>query len=133
MGGKGMDNKKSLTGFTIIGFLIIVILIALILTLATPQYVESVDRSKEKVLRHDLIVMRSAIDQYLNEHNEYPNSLQELVEGKYLREVPIDPITNSGDTWVFSGPNSNQYAGSIADVFSGSPLISSEGTPYAEW
>ncbi|WP_296593441.1 type II secretion system protein G [Methylophaga sp.] len=128
-----MENKKTLTGFTIIGFLIAAILIALILTLAAPQYMQSVDRSKEKVLRHDLIVMRSAIDQYLNDHNEYPSSLQELVEGQYLREVPIDPITDREDTWVFSKPISNEYAGSIADVFSGSLLISSEGTPYAEW
>lgn len=128
-----MENKKTLMGFTIIGFLIAAILISLILTLAAPQYMQSVDRSKEKVLRHDLIVMRSAIDQYLNDHNEYPSSLQELVEDQYLREVPIDPITDREDTWIFSKPISDEYAGSIADVFSGSPLISSEGTPYAEW
>lgn len=128
-----MRNKKIFSGFTLIGFLIIVVLIAVIMTLAAPHYMQSVDRSKEKVLRHDLIVMRSAIDQYLNDHNEYPSSLQELVEGQYLREVPIDPITDREDTWVFSKPISNEYAGSIADVFSGSPMISSEGTPYAEW
>lgn len=128
-----MWNKNIFSGFTLIGFLIIVVLIAVIMTLTAPQYMQSADRSKEKVLRHDLIVMRSAIDQYLNDHNEYPSSLQELVEGQYLREVPIDPITDREDTWVFSKPISNEYAGSIADVFSGSPLISSEGTPYAEW
>lgn len=128
-----MQNKKSFTGFTFIGLLIIVLLIAMILILAAPQYFESVDRSKEKVLRHDLIVMRSAIDQYLNEHNDYPSSLQDLVEGQYLREVPTDPITEKSDTWIFSKPISNEYAGEIADVFSGSSLISSEGTPYAEW
>src|SRR5690606_37755703 len=105
----------------------------MILILAAPQYFESVDRSKEKVLRHDLIVMRSAIDQYLNEHNDYPSSLQDLVEGQYLREVPTDPITEKSDTWIFSKPISNEYAGEIAYVFSGSSLISSEGTPYAEW
>ena len=128
-----MENKKTLMGFTIIGFLIAAILISLILTLAAPQYMQSVDRSKEKVLRHDLIVMRSAIDQYLGDRNEYPNSLQDLVDGRYLREVPVDPITDQRDTWVFSKPTTNEHEGSIADVFSGSPLISSEGTPYAEW
>lgn len=128
-----MLNKKSFTGFTIIGLLIIVFLIVLILTLAAPQYVESIDRSKEEVLRHDLIVMRSAIDQYLNEHNDYPSSLQDLVERQYLREVPIDPFTDRNNTWVLVKPISNEYTGGISDVYSGSPLISSEGTPYAEW
>lgn len=128
-----MRNKHSFRGFTLIEILVVLTIIAIMLTLVAPRYFDSVDRSKEKVLRHDLIVMRSAIDQYLGDRNEYPDSLQDLVDGRYLREVPVDPITDRRDTWVFSEPNSNEYEGSIADVFSGSPLISSEGTPYAEW
>ncbi|WP_439503222.1 type II secretion system protein [Methylophaga sp.] len=128
-----MRNQKSLAGFTLIEILVVLTIIAILLTLVAPRYFDSVDRSKEKVLRHDLIVMRSAIDQYLGDRNEYPNSLQDLVDGRYLREVPVDPITDRRDTWVFSEPTNNEYEGNIADVFSGSPLISSEGTPYAEW
>ncbi|MCB2426955.1 type II secretion system protein [Methylophaga pinxianii] len=128
-----MRNKHSFAGFTLIEILVVLTIIAILLTLVAPRYFDSVDRSKEKVLRHDLIVMRSAIDQYLGDRNEYPNSLQDLVDGRYLREVPVDPITDRRDTWVFSEPKTNEYEGSIADVFSGSPLISSEGTPYAEW
>lgn len=128
-----MWNKKSFAGFTLIEILVVLTIIAILLTLVAPRYFDSVDRSKEKVLRHDLIVMRSAIDQYLGDRNEYPNSLQDLVDGRYLREVPVDPITDQRDTWVFSEPTTNEHEGSIADVFSGSPLISSEGTPYAEW
>ena len=128
-----MRNKKSLAGFTLIEILVVLTIIAILLTLVAPRYFDSVDRSKEKVLRHDLIVMRSAIDQYLGDRNEYPNSLQDLVDGRYTRHVPVDPITDRHDTWVFSEPTTNEYEGSIADVFSGSPLISSEGTPYAEW
>lgn len=128
-----MRNKHSFAGFTLIEILVVLTIIAILLTLVAPRYFDSVDRSKEKVLRHDLIVMRSAIDQYLGDRNEYPNSLQDLVDGRYLREVPVDPITDRRDTWVFSEPTTNEYEGSIADVFSGSPLISSEGTPYAEW
>src|SRR5690554_6252252 len=128
-----MRNRNSLAGFTLIEILVVLTIIAILLTLVAPRYFDSIERSKEKVLRHDLIVMRSAIDQYLGDRNEYPNTLQDLVDGRYLREVPVDPITERRDTWVFSKPTTNEYDGSIADVFSGSPLISSEGTLYAEW
>lgn len=128
-----MRNKQSFSGFTLIEILVVLTIIAVLLTLVAPRYFDSVDRSKEKVLRHDLIVMRSAIDQYLGDRNEYPNSLQDLVDGRYLREVPVDPITDRRDTWVLNEPSTNEYDGNVADVFSGSPLISSEGTPYAEW
>jgi general secretion pathway protein G len=128
-----MQNKNSFTGFTVIKLLVVLILSAIMLTLVAPRHFDSLDSSKEKVLRHDLIVMRSAIDEYLRDKNEYPNSLQDLVDGQYLREVPIDPITDRSDSWVFSAPISDEYGGSIADVFSGSSLTSSEGTSYAEW
>ncbi|THK41206.1 prepilin-type N-terminal cleavage/methylation domain-containing protein [Methylophaga sp. SB9B] len=128
-----MHKKNLSAGFTLIEILVVLTIIAVLLSLVAPRYFDSVDRSKENVLRHDLIVMRSAIDQYLGDKNQYPNSLQDLVDGRYLREVPVDPLTDRRDTWVFSKPATNDYEGSIADVFSGSPLISSEGTPYAEW
>lgn len=127
-----MKNRNSLAGFTLIEILVVLTIIAILLSLVAPRYFDSIDRSKEKVLRHDLIVMRSAIDQYFGDTNTYPNSLQDLVDGKYLRHVPVDPITDQIDTWVFTPPK-KEFDGKIADVNSGSPLMSSEGTPYAEW
>lgn len=125
--------KKNLSsGFTLVEILVVLTIIAILLSLVTPRYFDSIDRSKEKVLRHDLIVMRSAIDQYLGDRNAYPNSLQNLVDSRYLRDVPVDPITDRRDTWVFTPPK-KEFDGKIADVNSGSTLISSEGTPYAEW
>ena len=124
---------KTSKGFTLVEILVVLTIIAILLSLVAPRYFASIDRSKEKVLRHDLIVMRIAIDQYFADRNAYPDTLEQLVEGRYLREVPVDPITERRDTWVFTPPKDSYYEGDIANVYSGSESISSEGTPYAEW
>ncbi|EGL55346.1 putative secretion system X protein GspG-like 2 [Methylophaga aminisulfidivorans MP] len=124
---------KTNKGFTLVEILVVLTIIAILLSLVAPRYFASIDRSKEKVLRHDLIVMRSAIDQYFADRNAYPDTLEQLVDGRYLREVPVDPITDRRDTWVFTPPKDSYYEGDIANVYSDSELISSEGTPYAEW
>jgi len=99
---------------------VVLTIIAILLSLVAPRYFASIDRSKEKVLRHDLIVMRSAIDQYFADKNAYPDTLEQLVDGRYLREVPVDPITDRRDTWVFTPPKDSYYEGDIANVYSGS-------------
>lgn len=124
---------KTNKGFTLVEILVVLTIIAILLSIVTPRYFASIDRSKEKVLRHDLIVMRSAIDQYVADKNAYPDTLEQLVDGRYLREVPVDPITDRRDSWVFTPPKDSYYDGDIANVYSGSELMSSEGTPYAEW
>lgn len=128
-----MYLKRSDNGFTLIEILVVLTIIAILLSLVTPRYFNSIDRSKEKVLRHDLVVIRDAIDQFYSDKNAYPNHLQDLVQGKYLKEVPIDPITDRMDTWVFVAPSEEGVEGEMADVYSGSQLISSDGTAYAEW
>ena len=128
-----MEYKKTLMSFSLREILVLLIPVVILLLFLAPRYLESINTSKENLLRHELIVMRSAIDQYLVDKNKYPDTLESLVEENYLRLVPIDPITSRNDTWVISKPTSSDYDGSIADVNSGSNLISSEGTPYAEW
>lgn len=125
--------KRSHSGFTLIEILVVLTIIAILLSLVTPRYFSSIDRAKEKVLRHDLIVVRDAIDKFYSDRNAYPNTLQDLVQGKYLREVPVDPITDRTDTWGFVEPSEYDAQGTIADIHSGSQLISSRGTVYADW
>lgn len=125
--------KRLNRGFTLIEILVVLTIIAILLSLVTPRYFNSIDRAKEKVLRHDLIVVRDAIDKFYSDRNAYPYTLQDLVQGRYLREVPVDPVTDRADTWVFVEPSEYDVQGTIADIHSGSQLISSAGTVYAEW
>ena len=112
---------------------IIVILAGIGLTL----YGNSVTRAKEAVLKEDLYRMRDAIDQYYADKNKYPSSLEALVSEKYLRTVPIDPFTQSADTWQAQQseppPGGGSVEPGIYDVKSGSDQIGLDGTNYSEW
>ena len=101
------------------------------------SYTNSVQRTREAVLREDLFRMRDAIDQYYADKNKYPQSLQDLVTDKYLREIPKDPITNSADTWTtvpaeVDATNPAAEPG-VYDVKSGSEGTSLDGSKYADW
>jgi len=128
-----MQFKRINSGFTLVEILVVLTIIAILLSLVAPRYFSSIDRSKEKILRHDLVVMRDAIDQFYSDRNTYPDTLQDLVQGKYLRDIPIDPITDRADTWLLSPPTEDEVEGEIADVHSGSQDIASDGTLYGEW
>ena len=120
-------------GFTLIEILVVLTIIGVLLSLVTPRYFDSIDRSKEKVLRHDLQVMREAIDHYVSDRNAYPDALEDLVDAHYLRAVPVDPITDRKDTWILVAPEDAFYEGNVADVHSGSEQMASDGSLYAEW
>ncbi len=119
-------------GFTLIELLVVLAIIALLLTIALPRYFGSLDRSKETVLREDLHQMRGAIDKYYGDRGKYPENLDALVSEKYLRSVPVDPITEKKDTWVVVPPQDPQKGG-MYDVKSGAPGQASDGSTFAEW
>ena len=119
-------------GFTLIELLVVLSIIALLLTIAVPRYFGSVDRAKEATLRQDLSVMRDAIDKYYGDRGKYPDSLDTLAQKHYLRAVPVDPITQSSQTWQTQPPPEG-LAGSVYDVHSGAPGKGEDGTPYADW
>ncbi len=106
--------------------------IALLLTIAVPRYFHSTDRAKEAVLKEDLAQMRSAIDKYYGDRGRYPDSLDDLVEKKYLRRVPVDPVTDSVRTWV-SIPPAETGKGMVFDVKSGATGAAQDGTQYRDW
>jgi general secretion pathway protein G len=120
------------TGFTLIELLVVLAIIALLLTIAVPRYFGSLDRSKEAVLKEDLHQMRGAIDKYYGDRGKYPETLDALVAEKYLRSVPIDPITEKRDTWVAVPPQDPQKSG-VFDVKSGAPGQAGDGTAFADW
>jgi len=119
-------------GFTLIELLVVMAIIAVLLSLAAPRYFRSEDRARETALRHDLSVMREAIDRHHGDTGRYPGSLQDLVAKKYLKRVPPDPITGTPETWVVVPP-ANREAGGVFDVASGAPGTGRDGTPYAQW
>ncbi|HEX9192909.1 MAG TPA: type II secretion system protein [Burkholderiales bacterium] len=123
---------RSRPGFTLIELLVVMSIIAVLLTLAVPRYFGSLDKSREAVLKEDLFQLRDAIGKYYGDKGKYPESLDALATEKYLRKIPIDPITDSSATWLTIPPDDPQKGG-IYDVRSGAQGKASDGTVYAEW
>lgn len=125
-------KKTHLLGFTLIELLAVMAIIALLLTIAVPRYFGSVDRSRETILRQDLVTMREALDKYYGDTGQYPDQLEDLTAKKYLRAIPRDPITESDTTWVVIPPT-NGVKGAVYDVKSGATGNGLDGTAYSEW
>lgn len=119
-------------GFTLIELLVVLAIIATLLMLAVPRYFASQDRAREAVLKENLFQMRDAIGKYYADKGKYPESLDALASEKYLRAVPLDPLTESNATWVLLPPQDLQQSG-VADVKSGAPGQALDGTNYADW
>jgi general secretion pathway protein G len=119
-------------GFTLIELLAVLAIIAVLLTIAVPRYFGSVDKAKEAVLKENLYQMRDAIGKYYGDKGKYPESIEALATDKYLRSVPLDPITESATTWVVVPPEDRQKGG-VYDVRSGAPGKAADGTEYSTW
>lgn len=120
-------------GFTLVELMVVMAIIATLLTLALPRYFHSVERSREAVLKQDLHTMRDAIDKFLADRGRYPQTLDELVDKRYLRRVPPDPITDSTTTWLTLPPPDAESREGVYDVRSGAPGNSLDGEPYESW
>jgi general secretion pathway protein G len=120
-----------LRGFTLIELLVVFTIIALLLTIAVPRYFGSLDNSKEAVLRENLNQMRDAISRYYADKGKYPESLDALASDKYLRRVPLDPITESEKTWMVVQPSDPQKGG-VYDVRSGAQGKTRDGRDFSE-
>lgn len=124
--------KKATPAFTLIELLVVMSIVALLITIAVPRYFGSVDRSKETVLRSTLATVREAIDKYYGDRGKYPDTLEELVNKRYLRAMPRDPVTDSTRTWVVVPPREAGQGG-VYDIRSGAPGRARDGTEYRTW
>jgi general secretion pathway protein G len=119
-------------GFTLIELLVVLAIISTLLMLVAPRYFHKVDAAKEAVLRDNLRSVRDVIDKFYGDNGRYPEALEELVERKYLRSLPVDPITESTTTWQLV-PVPDGHKGTVYDLHSGAPGADREGNKYADW
>ncbi len=132
-----MIDRQQRRGFTIIELMIVLTIIGILVSIAIPTYQKSLIRANETVLRSNLFTLRTMIDEYTYDKQKGPQTLQELVDQGYLREVPMDPITKSNQSWKIIMEDAlssvSQTEPGIFDVRSGSDQKSLEGTMYSEW
>jgi len=117
-------------GFTLVELMIVVSIVGILATIAAPSYQSSLVKAKETVLRQDLFTLRELLDHHRADQGKYPPSLDGLVTAGYLRAIPTDPFTNSSKSWQ---EISEPTEGGIFDVYSGSDLVGTNGTPYNKW
>jgi general secretion pathway protein G len=128
-----VTGKLRHRGFTLIELLVVMAIVATLLSIAAPRYLRGVDDAREAALKSNLAQMREAIDRFHADRGSYPAALPDLVEKRYLRAIPVDPITESSQTWQLSPAPGAEDTGAVYDVRSGAPGTSRLGEPYANW
>jgi general secretion pathway protein G len=130
-------NSTPESGFTLVELMVVMLIIGVLAAIAIPSYVASVKNAKEAVLKEDLHVMRNAIDSYTMDKQKAPQSMDDLVQSGYLREIPKDPMTHSSETWVTATDDTlesiDQTEPGINDVHSGSQEVGTDGQAYSTW
>jgi general secretion pathway protein G len=130
-------KAKHEAGFTLLEMMIVMTIMLVLVAVAIPAYKATVRNAREAVLKEDLLTMRSAIDSYTADKQKAPQSLDDLVQDGYLREVPKDPMTQSKDTWTTDTGDTlhslDQTDPGIDDVHSGSQDTGTDGQTYSTW
>lgn len=134
-------RKSGSRGFTLIELMIVISIILILVSVALPAYNQSITRARESVLRQNLFTLRSLISQYTLDKQKAPQSLDDLVSGGYLKQIPTDPMTGRNDTWAVDMETNTEMSldqqgadqPGIYDVHSGSSGVGSDGTAYSTW
>lgn len=129
-----MKHIHARRGFTLIELIVVLAIVALLASIVAPRYFHSVDRAREATLRTTLSTTRDAIDKFVGDQGRYPESLDELVDKHYIRELPMDPVTGKRDTWLAEPPPPDSiHTGGMADLRSGAEGKSLDGSAYQDW
>lgn len=133
-----MTRSTRRPAFTLIETILAVTLVAMLASIASFSHRNNARKGRESVLRHNLAQIRLTLDNYNHDKGHYPESLEVLRDEGYLREIPLDPITNSRDTWQLimeqdTSDEDSTYEPGIYDVKSGSAEKALDETLYQEW
>jgi general secretion pathway protein G len=123
-------------GFTLLEMMIVMIVMAILISIAVPIYRTSLLKAREAVLRQDLFTLRSLISQYTLDKQKAPQSLDDLIQGGYLKVIPKDPMTNEPNWEVVQDEvllSVDQQDPGINDVHSASSATATDGTAYSSW
>jgi general secretion pathway protein G len=124
-------------GFTLVELMVVMLIMSILLAIAVPSFISAIKTAREAALRQDLHTMRDAIEQYTEDKQAAPQSLDDLVQAGYLKSLPIDPMTHRNDTWVPDQSDTltsvDQSQPGIDNVHSGSDQVGSDGQPYSQW
>ncbi|HMD18826.1 MAG TPA: prepilin-type N-terminal cleavage/methylation domain-containing protein [Alloacidobacterium sp.] len=130
-------TRRTQGGFTLVELMVVMLIISVLAAIAIPAFIASIKSAREAVLKEDLHIMRQAIDSYTMDKEKGPQSLDDLVQGGYLKEIPSDPMTHSTTTWVTATSDVlesvDQSEPGVNDVHSGSDEVGSNGQPYSSW
>ena len=127
-----MSAQQRNCGFTLIELMVVMVIVALLITVAAPRYFGSLQRSKETALHQTLAVTRDALDKFYSDNGKYPDTLDTLISKRYLRSLPVDPITESSTSWTLVAPE-DPAKGAVNDIRSGADGIGRDGKPFREW
>jgi general secretion pathway protein G len=134
---KRIRRRAQEHGFTLVELMVVMLIIAILATVAIPSFMAAIRNAREAALKEDLHVMRDAIDSYTMDKNQAPQSLDDLVQNGYLKQIPVDPMTHTADTWQTSSDDTysdvDQTQPGINDVHSGSDETGADGQPYSSW
>ena len=126
-----LTASRRAAGFTLIELLVVLAIIASLLTLSVPRYFGSLAKASETVLAENLRLLRETLDRFYGDTGQYPDSLEQLVEKKYLRELPVDPITESTQTWILIAPEAG-IKGKVYNVRSSAPGSNRDGKRFGD-
>jgi general secretion pathway protein G len=135
---KPRPKKNRSRGFTLLELIIVISIMAILVSIAVPNFTTSIKQSREAVLRQNLFTLRSLISQYTLDKQKAPQSLQDLVQAGYMKQIPVDPITGQADWTVDQEQDTvmspdEQDQGGIDDVHSSATQIGTNGTAYSTW
>ncbi|MBT2336230.1 prepilin-type N-terminal cleavage/methylation domain-containing protein [Variovorax paradoxus] len=125
--------KQRRNGFTLIELLVVMAIVSALLSIVVPRYMHKIDVAKEAALKENLNALRVALDQYNSDKGAYPEKLTDLVGQRYLRALPVDPVTERRDSWIASIRHEEGGRKVINDVHSGAAGNAIDGTPFKSW